>query len=99
VKTITATSTNHKDLQELFWLYGVQADTYKRTSQQMRNCRSLPSILMTERRFYFQIKAANVLECVTASSLTEAKLIAADTWLEWWSQIEWLNSEQEPING
>ena len=44
-------------------------------------------------RYYFQIKAANVLECVTASSLTEAKLIAADTWLEWWSQIEWLNPE------
>ena len=41
-------------------------------------------------RFYFQIKAANVLECVTANSLTEAKLIAADTWIEWWSQIEWI---------
>lgn len=48
---------------------------------------------MTERRFYFQIKAANVLECVTATSLTEAKSIAADTWLEWWSQIEWINAE------
>jgi len=48
---------------------------------------------VTERRFYFQIKAANVIECVTAHSLTEAKLIAADTWLEWWSQIEWLNPE------
>jgi hypothetical protein len=54
---------------------------------------------VTERRFYFQIKAANVLESITASSLTEAKLIAADTWLEWWSQIEWINIEQEPANG
>ena len=54
---------------------------------------------MTERRFYFQIKAANVLESITASSLTEAKLIAADTWLEWWSQIEWINIEQEPEIG
>ena len=50
---------------------------------------------MTERRFYFQIKAANVLECVTASSLIEAKLIAADTWLEWWSQIEWITPTPE----
>lgn len=46
-------------------------------------------------RFYFQIKAANVLECITASSLTEAKLIAADTWLEWWSQIEWITPAPE----
>lgn len=50
---------------------------------------------MTERRFYFQIKAANVIEFVQARSLCEAKLIAADTWLEWWSQIEWLNPETE----
>ena len=48
---------------------------------------------MKPRRFYFQIKAANVVACVLAHSLTEAKLIAADTWLEWWSQIEWLNPE------
>lgn len=45
------------------------------------------------RRFYFTIKDANVCECVMAHSLTEAKLIAADTWLPWWSQLEWLNSE------
>jgi len=50
---------------------------------------------MTEpRRYYFRIQSANVFECVTAHSLTEAKLIAADTWLEWWSQIEWLNTEE-----
>jgi hypothetical protein len=49
--------------------------------------------MTTPRRFYFQIKAANVIECITAHSLTEAKLIAADTWLEYWSQIEWLNPE------
>jgi hypothetical protein len=45
------------------------------------------------RRFYFTIKEANVCECVMAHSLTEAKLIAADTWLPWWNQIEWLNPE------
>lgn len=45
------------------------------------------------RRYYFRIPSANVLECVTAHSITEAKLIAADTWLEWWSELEWINVE------
>jgi|LakMenEpi03Aug12_release.lakeMendotaPanAssembly.Ray.scaffolds.fasta_scaffold32127_11 hypothetical protein len=56
---------------------------------------------MTEpHRYYFQIRSANVLECVTAHSITEAKLIAADTWLEWWSELEWINVETvtESIN-
>lgn len=51
---------------------------------------------MTPRRFYFKIPSANVLECVQATSLTEAKLIAADTWLQWWSEIEWVNAADEP---
>jgi len=51
---------------------------------------------MTSRRFYFKIPSANVLECVQATSLTEAKLIAADTWLQWWSEIEWVNAADEP---
>ena len=51
---------------------------------------------MTEpRRYYFRIPSANVFECVTATSLTEAKLIAADTWLEWWTQIEWIDTESK----
>lgn len=52
------------------------------------------------RRYYFQIRSANVLECVTATSLAEAKLIAADTWLEWWPELEWINVETvtESIN-
>jgi len=48
---------------------------------------------MTPRRFYFTIREANVVECVHAHSLTEAKLIAADEWLPWWNSIEWLNPE------
>ena len=48
---------------------------------------------MTQRRFYFQIRSANVCECITAHSLTEAKAIAADTWLPWWNELEWLNPE------
>lgn len=51
---------------------------------------------MTPRRFYFQIPSAKVLECVQATSLTEAKLIAADTWLQWWSELEWVNVDNEP---
>lgn len=47
----------------------------------------------TERRFYFQIRSANVIESITASSLIEAKQIAAETWLPWWDEIEWLNPE------
>jgi len=52
------------------------------------------------RRYYFQIRSANVLECVTATSLAEAKLIAADTYIEWWSELEWINVETitESIN-
>jgi len=49
---------------------------------------------MTPRRFYLQIRRANVVECGLAHSRTGAQLIAADTWLEWWSQIEWINAEE-----
>ena len=40
-----------------------------------------------------QIRTANVCECIHAHSLTEAKEIAARTWLPWWSELEWLNVE------
>ena len=49
--------------------------------------------MTTPRRFYFTIREANVVECVLAHSLTEAKLIAADEWLPFWNSIEWLNPE------
>ena len=45
------------------------------------------------RRFYFQIRSANVIGCITAHSSTEAKHKAASEWLPWWDQIEWLNPE------
>jgi hypothetical protein len=49
---------------------------------------------MTERRFYFQIRSANIIEAIMAETLTEAKQIAErDGWLPWWSEIEWLNPE------
>lgn len=51
---------------------------------------------MSARRYYFRIAAANVYECIWADSLTEAKLKAADVWLPWWSQIEWINSTTAP---
>lgn len=47
---------------------------------------------MTPRRYYFQIRSANVIESITAHSLFEAKAIAAETWLPWWQELEWLNS-------
>jgi hypothetical protein len=48
--------------------------------------------MTTMRRFYFQIRSANVIEAITAHSLTEAQQIAAESgWLPWWSEIEWLN--------
>lgn len=45
------------------------------------------------RRFYFQIRSANVIECIWAHSLTEAKATASAEWMPWWNQIEWLNTE------
>jgi hypothetical protein len=49
---------------------------------------------MTERRFYFEIRSANVIECIWASSLADAKAKATADWMPWWSEIEWLNPEQ-----
>lgn len=49
--------------------------------------------MTTPRRFYFQIKAANVIESITAHSLTEAKAIAAESWMPLWNELEWLNPE------
>jgi hypothetical protein len=49
---------------------------------------------MKTSRFYFAIAAANVLECITAASFTEAKQIAAKDWLPYWDQIEWLNTKE-----
>jgi len=51
---------------------------------------------MPERRYYFQIRSISVTECIEAASLTEAKLKAADEWLPWWSEIEWLHSDTAP---
>ena len=50
----------------------------------------------TERRFYFQIRSANILEAITAHTLTEAKQIAERSgWLPWWSEIEWLTTDDK----
>jgi len=43
------------------------------------------------RRYYFRIPSINVFHCVNASSLTEAKSLAASDWLPYWSELEWLN--------
>jgi hypothetical protein len=49
--------------------------------------------MSTLRLFYFQIRSASVIESIAAHSLTEAKEIAADSWMPWWDEIEWLNPE------
>ena len=49
--------------------------------------------MTTLRQFYFQIRSASVIESITAHSLTEAKAIAAESWMPWWDEIEWLNPE------
>ena len=57
---------------------------------------------MKTTRFYFAIAAANVLECIEAASFVEAKQIAAQDWLPYWDQIEWLNTKEindESIKG
>jgi len=42
-------------------------------------------------RYYFQIPSANVLECIWAYSLTDAKAKAALSWMPWWQEIQWIN--------
>ena len=49
---------------------------------------------MKTTRFYFVIASANVLECIKAASFTQAKQIAAQEWLPYWDQIEWLNTTE-----
>lgn len=53
------------------------------------------------RRFYFKIPSANVLECVWALSLTDAKAKAAADWLPFWDEIEWIDPQHitRTING
>jgi len=43
------------------------------------------------RRFYFEIPSANVLECIWAHSLFEAKAKASLTWMPWWEEIKWID--------
>lgn len=49
--------------------------------------------MTTERRYYFQIKSANVCECIMAHSFSEAKHEAFQYYAPWWNEIEWLNPE------
>lgn len=51
------------------------------------------TVMPEPRRYYFRIPSAKVFEFVIASSLTEAKLIAADHWLTFWDELEWINVE------
>lgn len=48
-----------------------------------------------QQKFYFTIPEANVFEVVTAASFTEAKQIAAQTYMPFWNQIQWLEPSQK----
>jgi hypothetical protein len=48
---------------------------------------------MTERRYYFQIPSANVIDCVLAVSLTDAKQQAFIEYGRHWPDLEWINVE------
>jgi len=48
---------------------------------------------MTERRYYFQIPSANVIDCVLAVSLTDAKQQAFIEYGSHWPDLEWINVE------
>lgn len=48
---------------------------------------------MTERRYYFQIPSANVIDCVIAVSITDAKAQAFKEYGHQWPDLEWINAE------
>jgi hypothetical protein len=45
------------------------------------------------RRYYFQIKSVNVLECIWADSFVDAKAKASMEWMPLWREIEWLTPQ------
>ena len=48
---------------------------------------------MPERRYYFQIPSANVIDCVMAYSITDAKEQAFKTYGLKWPEIQWINTD------
>jgi hypothetical protein len=49
----------------------------------------------SQQKFYFTIPEANVFEVVKAASFTEAKQIAAQSYMPFWNQIQWLEPSQK----
>lgn len=48
---------------------------------------------MQMNRYYFQIKDANILECVKAPTFDEAKHQAFQEWAPVWNRLEWLTPQ------
>jgi hypothetical protein len=48
---------------------------------------------MSKRRYYFQIPSANVIDCVMACSITDAKAKAFEMYGHKWPELEWINAE------
>ena len=45
------------------------------------------------RRYYFQIPSANVIGCVMAVSLTDAKAQAFEAYSHTWPDLQWINTD------
>jgi hypothetical protein len=48
---------------------------------------------MQRRRYYFQIRSANIIDCVMAVSITDAKAQAFKIYGHLWPELEWINTD------
>jgi hypothetical protein len=53
---------------------------------------------MNTKRYYFQIKSANILDYVEALSFVDAKRRAAHEYMDAWNEIQWFDtSDPDPL--
>ena len=45
------------------------------------------------RRYYFRIPSANVIDCVMAVSITDAKAKVFEEYGHQWPDLEWINTD------
>ena len=54
---------------------------------------------MTERHYPFTIPQSNIFDFVTAASFADAKSKAFAEYGPWWSQIQWLDADDDTPAG
>jgi hypothetical protein len=54
---------------------------------------------MTERHYHFTIPQSNIFDFVTAASFADAKSKAFDEYGPWWSQIQWIDADDDASAG